>query len=112
MLPIENHANLFDLKPKFDEYDEYDENLCEYYKTAKVKFSNGDAVDFDNADESITSKKLATRIYKTGNSIVHSKESEQSKYMPFRDGKMLVKEIPLLRFIAEQTIIDSSNIAG
>jgi len=108
-LTIENHVNLSDLKTKIDEYDE---NLCEYYKTTKVEFSNGDMVDLDGTDESIICKKLASRIYKTRNSIVHSKESEKSKYMPFRDDKMLVKEVPLLRFIAEQIIIDSSNIVG
>lgn len=108
-LTIENHVDLEDLKQKIDEYDE---NLREYYKVTKVEFSNGDTVDFDDGDEAITCKKLASRIYKTRNSIVHSKESEKSKYTPFRDDKVLVKEVPLLRFIAEQIIIDSSNIVG
>lgn len=108
-LTIENYVDLEDLKKKLDDYDE---NLREYYKTTKVEFSNGGEVDFNNTDTTLVCKNLASRIYKTRNSIVHSKESEKSKYMPFRDDKMLVKEVPLLRFIAEQIIIESSNIVG
>lgn len=73
-------------------------------------FSGGDEVDLENPNESIIGEKLSSRIYKTRNAIVHSKESERVRYTPFRDDRILVKEIPLLRFIAEQIIIESSSV--
>jgi len=108
-LTLENYIDFDDLKSKIDEYDP---TLLGYYRTTKVQFSGGDEVDLSGKDESLLAKKLASRIYKTRNAIVHSKESDKSKYMPFRDDKILVREVPLLRFIAEQIIIDSSNIVG
>jgi len=108
-LTLENYIDFDDLKSKLDEYDS---TLLEYYRTTKVQFSGGDEVDLNGGDESLLAKKLASRIYKTRNAIVHSKESDKSKYMPFRDDKILVREVPLLRFIAEQIIIDSSSIVG
>ena len=106
-LTIREYVDLEDLKEKINEYNP---TLIEYYRIEKVGFSDGNLVDLESADEDQIAKNLANRIYKTRNSIVHSKESEKSKYMPFKDDKVLVKEIPLLRFIAEQIIIDSSNI--
>ncbi|MBK2094517.1 hypothetical protein IB680_02335 [Francisella philomiragia] len=108
-LTIIKYVDLNDLKQKIDEYDSA---LIEYYRVKKVVFSDGSPVDLDSADKQQLARKLADRIYKTRNSIVHSKESEKSKYMPFSDDKVLVKEIPLLRFIAEQIIIGSSNIVA
>lgn len=108
-LTLENYIDLEDLKNKIDDYDP---TLREYYRTSKVEFSNGDEFDFGSNDKSLIAKKLASRIYKTRNAIVHSKESDKSKYMPFRDDKILVREVPLLRFIAEQIIIESSTIVG
>ncbi|WP_339138424.1 MAG: hypothetical protein WGN25_09105 [Candidatus Electrothrix sp. GW3-4] len=108
-LTISGYVDITDLKNKLDEYDE---TLLDYYKNTKVSFSDGNTVDLVSSDEELIFKNLAGRIYKTRNSIVHSKESEKSKYTPFKDDKMLVKEIPLLRFIAEQIIIESSSIVG
>lgn len=108
-LTISKYVDLDDLKEKINEYDAA---LVDYYKTEKVGFSDGNCADLDSTDEEQVAKSLANRIYKTRNSIVHSKESEKSKYMPFKDDKVLVKEIPLLRFIAEQIIIESSSIVS
>jgi len=108
-LTINEYVDLEDLKEKINEYDS---TLVEYYKNEKVGFSDGNFVDLDSSDAGQIAKSLANRIYKTRNSIVHSKESEKSKYMPFKDDKVLVKEIPLLRFIAEQIIIESSTIVA
>lgn len=108
-LTLENYIDFEDLKSKIDDYDP---TLSEYYRTTKVSFSNGDEFDLSGSDEAVLAKKLASRIYKTRNAIVHSKDSDKSKYMPFRDDKILVKEVPLIRFIAEQIIIESSSIVG
>lgn len=106
-LTIDNYVDLGDIKEKLNEYDD---SLVDYYKNNKVGFSGGDEVDLENQNESIIGEKLSSRIYKTRNAIVHSKESERVRYTPFRDDRILVKEIPLLRFIAEQIIIESSSV--
>jgi hypothetical protein len=108
-LVLLNYIDFDDLKDKINSYDP---TLSEYYRTTKVQFSNGDPFDISSEDKTNLIKKVAARIYKTRNAIVHSKDSNRSKYMPFRDDKVLVKEVPLLRFIAEQVIIGSSNIVG
>jgi hypothetical protein len=108
-LTIDSYVDIADLREKVTEYDS---SLLDYYRNNKVDFSNGDEVDLNELDYSVTSKKLAARIYKTRNAIVHSKESERVRYMPFKDDRVLVKEIPLLRFIAEQIIIESSSIVS
>lgn len=108
-LTLENYIDFEDLKNKIDDYDS---TLREYYRTTKVGFSNGDEFDLSGSDEAVLAKKLASRIYKTRNAIVHSKDSDKSIYMPFRDDKILVREVPLVRFIAEQIIIESSSIVG
>jgi hypothetical protein len=108
-LTIDSYVDIADLREKVIEYDS---SLLDYYQNNKVDFSNGDEVDLNELDYSIISKKLAARIYKTRNAIVHSKESERVRYMPFKDDRVLVKEIPLLRFIAEQIIIESSSVVS
>jgi hypothetical protein len=57
-------------------------------------------------------KDLVQRIYFTRNAIVHSKDGEKGKYLPFSHEKQLVKEVPLLRFISEAIIISNSNVVG
>jgi hypothetical protein len=83
--------------------------LIDYFKTTEVPFSKGNKVNFEvpNVDDIYTN--LAKRIYFTRNSIVHSKETDKSKYTPFRDDKDLLTEIYLLRLIAEIVIIENSK---
>jgi len=90
---------------------EYDETLLNYYKTTKVKFSGGVEVDLDSKDtEKSILKKLAERIYATRNALVHSKNGDKSKYTPFKDDRVLVKEVPLMRFIAEMVVLAESTV--
>ncbi len=88
----------------------YDEKLINYYKDNSVPFSQGSSVDFSISDDEKVFKQIADRIYKTRNSIVHSKEGGKPKYMPFRDDRKLLLEIPLLRFIAEEIIINTAEM--
>lgn len=88
---------------------EFSYDLIEYFKTTEVGFSTGNKVNFDSTNEEEIFKNLSKRIYKTRNSIVHSKETEKTKYIPFKDDKELVNEIYLLRLIAEYVIIESSR---
>ena len=80
----------------------------DYYRTFEVPFSKGDMVDFNDMTNPKLYKKLAARIYKTRNSIIHSKSGEKAVYSPFTDDEALAKEIPLLRYIAEEIIIKTS----
>jgi hypothetical protein len=89
----------------------YDNTLLTYYHDTTVTFSGGDSVNLVDQDTEQVYKKLAARLYKTRNAIVHSKESEKSKYTPFRDDRILIKEIPLIRFVAEQVILSTSTLA-
>ncbi|EOG7648590.1 hypothetical protein DN35_3468 [Vibrio cholerae] len=107
-LTLKKHVNISDLVVKINEYDN---SLLQHYRTNAVPFSGAQAVNLEGDDEELIFKHLAARIYKNRNSIVHSKESEKSKYTPFRDDKTLVKEVPLIRFISEQIIFSTSSIA-
>lgn len=84
--------------------------LIDYYKSTEVPFSKGDIIDFNDNLNPILFKKMAARIYKTRNSIIHSKSGDKAVYSPFKDDKSLEKEIPLLRYIAEEIIIKNSKI--
>lgn len=89
---------------------EYDESLLGYYKTTKVEFSGGNEVDIENNDEEGVFKALTKRIYATRNALVHSKDGDKSKYTPFKDDRILVKEVPLMRFIAEMVVLTESTV--
>jgi hypothetical protein len=91
-----------------EEIDAYDPSLLNYYKTNEVSFSKGNKVNFSEGKDTIL-KNLRERIYKTRNSIVHSKDTDKSKYLPFKHDKELGKEIILMRIIAEKIIIGSSD---
>ena len=84
--------------------------LIDYYKSTEVPFSKGDIIDFNDNLNPILFRKMAARIYKTRNSIIHSKPGDKAVYSPFKDDKSLEKEIPLLRYIAEEIIIKNSKI--
>lgn len=97
-----------DLTVLKDEIETYDPDLLNYYKTQEISFSRGNRVNFDE-DRQTTLKNLRERIYRTRNSIVHSKETDKLKYLPFKHDKELSKEIILMRVIAEHIIIGSSK---
>lgn len=106
-LTLEKYVALDEL---IDKLQDYDSTLVEYYKTNSVSFSGAQKVDLTGDDENLIFKHLASRIYRNRNSIVHSKYSEKSKYTPFRDDRTLVREVPLLRFISEQIIFNTSSV--
>ncbi len=102
-------ARFVDLAQLQSDLNRFDPSLVEYYATTKIGFSGADEVDLRNPTLDAF-KPLAARIYKTRNSIVHSKESERTKYIPFRDDRLLSRELPLLRFLAEQITISTSTV--
>jgi len=89
---------------------EYNESLIDYYQENKVSFSKGSPINFSFHDTEKIFKQIADRIYKTRNSIVHSKEGGKPRYVPFRHDKELSMEIPLIRFITEEIIIGTSEV--
>lgn len=107
-LTLKKHFNNFEKVN--EELVLYDKELINYYKTNKVSFSEGNTVNLesDNIDEIYSN--LAKRIYLTRNSIVHSKEGNKPKFVPFQHEKELWKEIPLIRFMSEEIIINNSRL--
>jgi len=101
---------IVDLETLKEELNKNDKTLLDYYQKNQVPFSNGNTINWSNQDTNTTLRNIANRIYKTRNSIIHSKESGKIKYTPFRDEKSLSKEIPLIKFIAEEAIIRSAEL--
>lgn len=86
-----------------------DSSALDYYKSTVVSFADeGSIVNFASTPEDIYAS-IRNRVYSVRNAIVHSKEGERLKYEPFRHDKELAKEIPLIRAIAEEIIINSSK---
>lgn len=93
----------------------YTNEYVDYYRDNTVSFSGGSKVDLMSDDKKIF-EKLANRIYETRTSIIHSKsnelKSENKKrfiYSPFKDSEALSKEIPLIKALAEEVIINSAE---
>ena len=94
-----------------------DSNAADYYKNNEIAFASTAAntqsgenvkINFDETPEK-TYKAIRNRVYLVRNAIVHGKEGERLRYEPFRHDKELQKEIPLIRAIAEEIIINSSK---
>lgn len=96
-----------DLENLKEELKNINPDLIEFFKINEVPFSKGNKVNFEVDSEVF--KNLSKRIYYTRNSIVHSKETEKVKYIPFKDDKDLLNEIYLMRILAEQIIIGTSK---
>ncbi|CAI3934054.1 unnamed protein product [Commensalibacter communis] len=96
---------------KFIDRDELQEKLnskqIEYFQKNQVSFSH--APTFSFKDKEGFYNNLAQRIYQTRNSLVHSKEGNVGRYKPYQDSEELSKEIPLIKLVAEQVIINSST---
>ncbi len=106
-LTLHRHVDLEQLSR---EIEEYDRSLVEHYRNNKVPFSDGDTVNLAHPDKAQVFKAIAGRVYKTRNAIVHSKEGERSRYVPFQHDRVLVREVPIVRFIAESIILSTSEI--
>ena len=108
-LTFEKHI---DTSVLLEKVKEYDANLVEFYRSNQVPFSDGDTVNLESGDSAQIISLLAKRIYKTRNAIVHSKDGDKVRYIPFEHDKLLVMEVPLARFIAELIILKNSNEIG
>ena len=100
--------NFIDVNILQTELKRIDNDLFEYYKNNKVRFSSGSNIDFENKNTQDIYKNLADRIYSTRNALAHYKKKEK-KYNPFHDEKDLLNEIPLIKLLAENVILANSK---
>lgn len=89
-----------------------DENILSYYQTTKVPFVSGSkAKTIAWSDLAQVHKNISDRIYQTRNALVHSKkENGGGVYNPAKNETDLLHELPLVRAVAEEIIINSSTI--
>jgi len=106
-LTLKKHIELDRVK---SDVSKVSENLVDFYKSNEVDFASAPAVNLLNDDEEQELATIATRVYNTRNSIVHSKGRHEDRYIPFKHDNQLVKEIPLIRSIAESLIISASQM--
>ncbi|MFJ9576037.1 hypothetical protein ACIRQF_06520 [Streptomyces sp. NPDC101191] len=90
--------------------DSYASPLVDYYREYGVPFAGADKVDLRSEDKRKLRRDLAKRVYKVRNALVHAKEGSLPKYAPFAHDAELRKEIPLMRFVAEQVVIGHGSI--
>lgn len=110
-LTIKAFVSLAELK---DNLNDWGSGLIEYYRTHEIIFSKGDTFDLNDLGNEKLPKKIAARIYKTRNALVHHKSNntrikERGIYHPFKDDKELAQEMPLMRLIAEAIMIKSAE---
>lgn len=111
LLTLKKRVDIDELK---DRLDFISSPSIENYKLKEISFSKGNEVDLDSKNKDEIYKNLKDRIYKTRNAIVHNKLNEDNEdenliYNPFEDEEELIKEIPLMRAIAEQVIINTAE---
>ncbi|MGW0337692.1 hypothetical protein ACWD0J_38795 [Streptomyces sp. NPDC003011] len=90
--------------------DAYDANLVNHYANSDVPFAGASKVSLRGNDEEAVRGAIAKRIYKVRNALVHAKEGELPKYAPFAHDEELAREIPLMRFTAEQIVIAHGKV--
>ncbi|MER7959389.1 hypothetical protein [Streptomyces sp. NPDC096030] len=90
--------------------DAYDASLVGYYANNDVPFAGASKAVIRGADEEAARSAIAKRIYKVRNALVHAKEGELPKYAPFAHDEELSREIPLMRFTAEQIVIAHGKV--
>jgi hypothetical protein len=103
-------VKFIDITQLVNKLDEYDPALVDYYASNEVPFSKGATVALRSGDSDRIAKDLTRRIYATRNSLVHSKDGDKARYIPFKDERSLVSEVPLMRFISEMVILAVSEI--
>jgi hypothetical protein len=101
--------NFEDFSSLTDQLNILDTTLIDHYLKNQVTFCNGKTIDFNNSDRQQICEKLASRIYNIRNAIVHSKEDNDNRFIPFRHDKELFREMPLIQLLSEEVIIKNSQ---
>lgn len=88
----------------------YNSSYYDYLKTCGVKFANAKNLREEGKNNVISKQSISERIIKVRNALTHSKQGKNEVYIPFtKHEEELRKELPLIRFVAEQIIINSSE---
>lgn len=92
-LTIKKFIDIHDLN---DDLSEQDPNIIDYYNSHEISFSNGDTINLRDTSSEKLPRKIAARIYKTRNALVHSKSNdgrlkERGIYKPFKNSHELLK---------------------
>ena len=78
-----------------------------YYTTPQVVLEEAHTLDL--SPERFASS-LAARIYHVRNALVHNKEGEVSRFIPYSGQEsVLLAEIPIVQYLAEQVILRSGT---
>lgn len=86
---------------------EYESVNGVYYTTSQQIFDETQAVDLT---PNKISSSIAKRIYHIRNVLVHNKESDFARFIPFSGQEtVLSKEIPLILYLAEQLILKTGK---
>lgn len=107
------------LKHYISDFTDITDNLTEsqinHFKNNTPNFIKGNEskkkLKFDLMSTNVNNnlKPIAERIYNVRNALVHNKSQRDSNYDPSRDYSSLMKEVPLIRAIAETIMIKSSD---
>ena len=86
---------------------EYETTSGAYFTMPQTIFGQSFTLDL-NPDNLASS--LAKRIYHTRNALVHSKEGELPRFIPFSGQEgVLSSEIPIMLFLAEQLVLKTGE---
>lgn len=87
--------------------EEFDKENSDYFRTERDLFGEPSKVD---TSENQIFPTVGARIYHIRNALVHNKEGEVSRFIPFSgQEKILVNEAPLLRRISEELIMKTGK---
>jgi len=87
--------------------DDYEKKHGKHYTEERDVFGSLQKIDLN--DEQLLPT-ISIRIYQIRNALVHNKEDEISRFIPFSGQEaLLVKETPLLLYIAEEIILKTGK---
>jgi hypothetical protein len=103
-LKLERYLKQDDLVVRLEAYDSL---LVGYYAHTEVSFCADDSFNLRDSDDPLLMDHVSNRIYNTRNAVVHSKDGDKSQYVPFEDDVQLAREVPLIRCVSEDVIINT-----
>jgi hypothetical protein len=87
--------------------EEHEHDISVYFSVPQDVF--GKSLSLDTNPERVASS-IAKRIYHIRNTLVHNKEGDLPRFIPFSgQDETLHKELPLILFLAEQLIVKTGT---
>lgn len=104
--PNKDNFVVFNKKLSKEQLEYYLKRIPEFLdKNMKNKL----VINFDSENLNKIYNPLVKRIYTIRTALVHNKEGRANNYDPTADYSSLVKEVPLIRIVAENIILNSSD---